>query len=135
MMRFQKLTFTNAAGQTLVGRLDWPLDGRPKAFALFAHCFTCTKNLRAVKHLSEALSHQGIAVLRFDFTGLGESEGDFADTNFSANVDDLVRAAEVLRERHQAPQLMEGHSFGGAAVLKAPPRIPECRALATICHP
>ncbi len=134
-MRFKKLTFPNSEGQQLVARLDLPIDGRPLAYALFAHCFTCTKNLTAVGRISNGLTAQGIAVLRFDFTGLGESEGDFADTNFSSNVADLVKAADFLREHYGAPQLLIGHSLGGAAVLQAAHQIPECRAVATIGAP
>lgn len=88
-MQFKKLTFKNQEGQKLAARLDLPIHAKPKAYALFAHCFTCTKNLKAVTHISRALNREGIAVLRFDFTGLGESEGDFADTTFSSNVSDL----------------------------------------------
>ncbi len=134
-MRFERLTFSNTQGQQLSARLDWPIDGKPLAYALFAHCFTCTKNLKAVGHISNALTAEGIAVLRFDFTGLGESEGDFADTNFSSNVDDLVQAADFLRQEYGAPQLLIGHSLGGAAVLQAAHRIPECRAVATLGAP
>ena len=129
------LFFENAQGERLAARLDLPPDGSPRAFALFAHCFTCTKNLRAVSHISRALVGEGIAVLRFDFTGLGESEGDFADTTFTSNVDDLVAAAEFLAREHQAPALLVGHSFGGAAVLCAAHRIPTARAIATIGAP
>ena len=134
-MSFQRLRFTNAQGQHLGARLDLPIDGKPRAYALFAHCFTCTKNLKAVGHISNALTSEGFAVLRFDFTGLGESEGDFADTNFSTNVDDLVSAADFLRDEHTAPALLIGHSLGGAAVLHAAHRIAECRAVATIGAP
>jgi hypothetical protein len=92
-MAYEKLSLVNRDGHRLAGRLDLPPDGRPAAYALFAHCFTCTKNLKAVGHVSRALTQQGIAVLRFDFTGLGESEGDFSETNFSSNVEDLVEMA------------------------------------------
>ncbi len=105
------------------------------AAALFAHCFTCTKNLRAVGVIDQALTARGIAVLRFDFTGLGESEGDFADTNFSSNLEDLVAAAAYLAERVAPPHLMIGHSLGGAAVMRAAPALPSVRALATIAAP
>ena len=137
-MRFQKLTFSNASGQNLAARLDLPLDKEPTAYVLFAHCFTCTKNLKAVSHISNALTAQGMAVLRFDFTGLGESEGDFADTNFSSNVEDLVAAADYMRDAYEAPQLLLGHSLGGAAVLMAAHQVPECRGVVTIgapCNP
>ena len=95
-MPSQKLTFQNTDGHQLSARLTMPADGKPLAYTLFAHCFTCTKNLKAVRHISQVMMDQGIAVLQFDFTGLGESEGDFSDTNFSSNVDDLVVAAEFL---------------------------------------
>ena len=134
-MQSRRLAFPNAAGQQLDGRLDLPVDGRPAAFALFAHCFTCTKNLKAIGHISRALTRAGLAVLRFDFTGLGESEGDFADTNFSSNADDLVAAADYLAAHFQGPALLVGHSLGGAAVLQAAARIPAARAVATLGAP
>ena len=136
-MRFnsETFTFTNAQGQQLAARLDRPLDNRPVATALFAHCFTCAKNLRAVDHISRALTRQGIAVLRFDFTGLGASEGDFAETNFSSNVADLLAAAAALAARGAAPSILIGHSLGGAAVLQAAAALPAIRAVATIGAP
>lgn len=134
-MKFQKLYFNNQQGQQLGARLDLPVDQHPLAYALFAHCFTCTKNLKAVSNISQALTTEGIAVLRFDFTGLGESEGDFADTNFSSNVADLVAAADFLRAEHQAPQLLIGHSLGGAAVLQAAGQIDEAKAVVTLGAP
>jgi len=134
-MSFKKLSFENKQGQRLAARLDLPVDEQPIAYALFAHCFTCTKNLKAVGNISRALTREGIAVLRFDFTGLGESEGDFADTNFSTNVDDLVAAAEALAAEHEAPRILVGHSMGGAAVLQAAARIASATAVATIGAP
>ncbi len=134
-MRFEKLTFENDLGERLAARLDLPVDGEPIAYALFAHCFTCTKNLKAVGNISGALGRQGIAVLRFDFTGLGESEGDFADTNFSSNIDDLVAAAVFLEENYEAPAILVGHSLGGAAVLQAACRLESVQAVATIGAP
>ena len=134
-MRFEKLTFQNDDGQTLAARIDLPVEGAPLEYALFAHCFTCTKNLRAIGHINRALVARGIAVLRFDFTGLGESEGDFADTDFSSNVDDLVAAAKFMEDRFEAPTLLIGHSLGGAAILRAAERIPSVRALSTIGAP
>ena len=130
----EKVTFPGGAGLQLAARLDLP-DGEPRAYALFAHCFTCTKDLRAVSRLAGGLTRHGIAVLRFDFTGLGSSEGEFANTNFTSNINDLVAAADWLREHHQAPQILIGHSLGGAAVLKATHRIPESKAVATIGAP
>jgi putative redox protein len=134
-MAFEKLRFTNQQGNELAARLDLPTDGAPDAFALFAHCFTCSKDLRAVGAISRALNRQNIAVLRFDFTGLGESEGDFADTNFSSNIDDLVEAADYLAEHYEAPRILVGHSLGGAAVLQAAHRIESAEAVATIGAP
>ncbi|HUF21203.1 MAG TPA: alpha/beta fold hydrolase [Burkholderiales bacterium] len=130
----QQVQFPGASGEALAARLDLP-DGEPVAFALFAHCFTCSKDTRASAYISGALADAGMAVLRFDFTGLGGSEGEFANTNFSSNIDDLVAAADFLREKYQAPSLLVGHSLGGAAVLVAAPRIEESVAVATINAP
>ncbi len=134
-MNLQKIKFENKEGQTLVGRLEFPADRHPHNFALFAHCFTCTKNLSAVKNISKALTSNGFAVLRFDFTGLGESDGDFADTNFSGNVNDLIAAADYLKEDYQAPSLLIGHSLGGAAVIFAAGEIESVKAVATVGAP
>jgi putative redox protein len=128
------VSFPGAFGTTLAARLDAPA-GPPLATALFAHCFTCSKESKAAATISQALAERGIAVLRFDFTGLGGSEGDFANTNFSSNVDDLVAAADFLRREHQAPKLLVGHSLGGTAVLAAAPRIAEALAVATLGSP
>jgi len=132
--RSDKVTFANAAGDLLAARLDLP-EGEPRACALFAHCFTCSKDTFAASRISRGLAERGIAVLRFDFTGLGGSEGEFANSNFSSNIDDLVAAADHLRQRHQAPMLLIGHSLGGAAVLAAAHRVPEAVAVATIAAP
>lgn len=126
--------FPGALGGQLAARLDRP-DGEPVAYALFAHCFTCSKESLAASRISAALKERGIAVLRFDFTGLGGSEGDFANTNFSSNVADLVAAADYLRQHHAAPRLLIGHSLGGAAVLAAAPQVAEAAAVATIGAP
>jgi putative redox protein len=115
--------------------LDLPVDGEPIAYALFAHCFTCSKDLKAVYHISRTLTRERIAVLRFDFTGLGESGGDFADTSLSSNVQDLIAAAEFLTSRFEGPKLLIGHSFGGAAVIRAASAIASCRAVVTIAAP
>ncbi|MFT7589908.1 MAG: alpha/beta superfamily hydrolase, partial [Limisphaerales bacterium] len=112
-MASTKLQFTNSEGLTLTGKIDMPADGKPGAYAVFAHCFTCNKNLTAVRTISRALNQEGIAVLRFDFAGLGESEGVFADTNFSSNVSDLVAASEALAKDYDSPKLLIGHSLGG----------------------
>ena len=127
--------FPNADGdEQLAARLDRP-EGRERAWALFAHCFTCSKDLRAIGAISRALNREGIAVMRFDFTGLGESEGDFADTNFSSNVDDLEAAAQYLEGEHIAPRILIGHSLGGAAVLQAAHRLESVQAVSTIAAP
>jgi putative redox protein len=133
-MRSEKFEFPNAKGEKLAALLDMPI-GRPNAFALFAHCFTCGKDNLAAKRIAEQLAMSGIAVLRFDFTGLGASEGEFVNTNFSSNVDDLVAAADHLRKAYTAPAILIGHSLGGAAVLAAAHRIPEARAVVTIAAP
>ncbi|KAA1247019.1 bifunctional alpha/beta hydrolase/OsmC family protein [Aquimarina sp. RZ0] len=134
-MSLSKISFTNTEGQMLSGRLELPADQHPHNFALFAHCFTCNKNLGAVRNISRALTSQGFGVLRFDFTGLGESEGDFADTNFSGNVDDLIAAANYLAIEHKAPTLLIGHSLGGAAAIFAAAQIDSIKAVATIGAP
>ncbi len=134
-MSLQKVTFQNGEGQTLVGRMELPANRRPHNYVIFAHCFTCNKNLTAVKNIGKALTSNGFGVLRFDFTGLGDSEGDFSDTNFSGNVEDLVSAATYLEENHGAPTLLVGHSLGGAAVLFAAAKIQSVKALATIGAP
>lgn len=133
-MNGQAFDFTGADGQKLSGRLDLP-EQRTQAFALLAHCFTCTKNSVAAVRIARALSLAGIGVLRFDFTGLGQSEGDFADTTFSANVQDLVAAAHAMQARGIPPALLIGHSLGGAAVLAAASQLPLVRAVATIAAP
>ena len=133
-MRSERFNFPNATGEQLAATLDLPL-GKPTAYALFAHCFTCGKDNLAAKRIAERLTCHGIAVLRFDFTGLGASEGEFANTHFSSNVDDLVAAADHLRKTHEAPAILIGHSLGGAAVLAASHRIPEARAVVTIAAP
>ncbi|MEO1169015.1 MAG: bifunctional alpha/beta hydrolase/OsmC family protein [Pseudomonadota bacterium] len=131
----EKFQFSGQNGQTLDGRLELPRRGAPIAVALFAHCFTCTKQSRAATQVSAALADSGIAVLRFDFTGLGGSEGEFANSGFASNVDDLVAAADALREHMTAPAILIGHSLGGAAVIAAAERISEAKAVATIGAP
>lgn len=130
----KKISFEGAHGHSLDARLDMP-DGEPEACALFAHCFTCSKDLFVVSQISRHLADKGIAVLRFDFTGLGHSEGEFANTNFSSNVADLVAAADFMREEYKAPSILIGHSFGGTAVLKAAADIPDAEAVCTIAAP
>ncbi len=131
----KKVSFRNLNDKLLSGRLELPIDQFPRAYALFAHCFTCSKNFSAVRHISKALTQNGFGVLRFDFTGLGDSEGDFADTNFSSNVEDLLAAARFLEEKYQAPKLLVGHSLGGAAVLFAARQLETVEAVATIGAP
>lgn len=131
-----KLEFENAAGETLAGLLETPPENVTIArYAIFAHCFTCGKDIAAASRISRALSARGIAVLRFDFTGLGNSDGDFANSNFSSNVQDLLAAAVKLKSEYAAPQLLIGHSLGGAAVLSAAQQIESIRAVATIGSP
>ena len=129
-----KITFTGAQGDQLAARLDLPV-GRAKAFALFAHCFTCSKDIFAASRIAAGLVEKGYGVLRFDFTGLGASEGEFANTNFSSNIADLLAAAAWLRETHRAPTMLIGHSLGGAAVLAAANDMPGVKAVATIGAP
>ncbi len=126
--------FDNDDGGKLAGILDLPASP-PRHFALFAHCFTCSKNLKAATNISRALNDAGIAVLRFDFTGLGQSEGEFADTSFSSNVADLLAAVRFLEDEYQAPEILLGHSLGGTAVLRAAADIPSAVAVATIGSP
>jgi uncharacterized OsmC-like protein/pimeloyl-ACP methyl ester carboxylesterase len=133
-MPAEKFDFRSAEGQQLAALLDRP-DGAVRAVALFAHCFTCGKDIRAARRIAEGLKLHGVAVLRFDFTGIGASEGEFANTTFSSNVDDLVAAADHLRQTLAAPAVLIGHSLGGAAVLAAAHRIPEARAVVTIAAP
>lgn len=134
-MSTRKIEFENSEGLTLSARLDLPDHVKAEAFALFAHCFTCNKNLGAVRNISRALNSAGIGVLRFDFTGLGQSEGEFAETNFSTNVDDLVSAAQALEKTHRAPSIIIGHSLGGAAVIYAADQLDSIQAIATIGAP
>ena len=130
-----KIRFTNRAGLELVGSLELPAGGNWQATALFAHCFTCTRNIKAARNITRALSRAGFAVLRFDFTGLGESDGDFSDTSFSSNLDDLEDAAAWMGKHLDLPQLLVGHSLGGSAVLAAAERMESVRAVATLAAP
>lgn len=134
MARSERVEFEGAFGDTLAARLERP-SGVPRAFALFAHCFSCSKDILAATRISQRLARQGIAVLRFDFTGLGHSEGEFANTNFSSNIEDLIQAAAFLERDHEAPSLLIGHSLGGAAVIAAARRIASTRAVVTINAP
>lgn len=134
-MRSQKFTFENRKGLQLSAILDLPLGEKPKSFAIFAHCFTCGKSLKAARNIGLALTQNGIAVMRFDFAGIGQSEGEFFDTNFSTNVADLLDAADYLTKNHQAPSLLVGHSLGGAAVLLAASQLDSVQAVATLGAP
>lgn len=130
----QRVEFEGSQKAKLSARLDVP-SGNVLGYAIFAHCFTCSKDLHATKRIAGELSRQGIAVLRFDFTGLGSSEGEFASTNFSSNREDLLIAAQYLRDHYQAPSLLIGHSLGGAAVLSIAAEVPELKAIVTIGAP
>ena len=133
-MQTKRVTFQNRDGVELSGLIDRP-DGPARAMALFAHCFTCTKNIKAATNISQALARNGIATMRFDFTGLGQSEGEFADTSFSSNVADIVDAAAFLAADYSSPALLVGHSLGGTAVLQAAAGIDSAVAVATIGSP
>ena len=133
MAESKKIEFQGASGAMLAARLDLP--ARPRTFALFAHCFTCGKDTFAAARIAQGLTARGIAVLRFDFTGIGSSEGEFANTNFSSNVQDLLAAVGFLRDNYAAPALLVGHSLGGAAVLAAAPQVPEAVGVVTIGTP
>ncbi|MEX2497636.1 MAG: alpha/beta fold hydrolase [Wenzhouxiangellaceae bacterium] len=130
-----RIRFTNRSGLELTGNIELPAGGDWQATALFAHCFTCTRNIKAARNITRALAEEGFAVLRFDFTGLGESDGDFSDTSFSSNLDDLEDAAAWMAKELDAPQLLVGHSLGGAAVLAAAERLDSVRAVATLAAP
>ncbi len=133
-MRSTKINIKNKEGHNISAVLDTPLS-TPVAYAIFAHCFTCSKNLTAVRNITRSLNSEGIGVARFDFTGLGESEGEFSDTNFSSNVDDLISVFNYLKENDTTPQIIIGHSLGGTAVLMAASKIPEMKAVVTIGSP
>ncbi|MCJ8311542.1 MAG: OsmC family protein [Saccharospirillaceae bacterium] len=129
------VTFKNRQGLNLSGVLHTPQTGEIRAYALFAHCFTCTKNIKAAVNIAQAMAQHGLAVLRFDFTGLGDSDGDFSDTHFSSNIDDIEDAALFLENEYQAPSVLVGHSLGGTAVLAAAQRIKSAKAVVTIGSP
>ena len=132
-MRSEKITFQGSDGM-LAARLDLPI-GTPKTFALFAHCFTCSKDIFAASRVAAALTDRGVATLRFDFTGLGQSDGEFENTNFSSNITDLLKAAEFLNEEYQPPSILIGHSLGGAAILAAAAQVKSAEAVVTIGAP
>ena len=134
-MKGKRLKIENRKGITLHAHLDLPANQKPNYYAIFAHCFTCSSSLFAVKHVSRALTQKGFAVLRFDFTGLGRSEGEFADSHFSANVDDLLDVHKYMAAHYDAPSLLVGHSLGGAAVIVAASKLKDVKAVATIGAP
>lgn len=135
-MSNKRISFNNPdSGHQLAGILDLPENAPPQGWALFAHCFTCGKSLKSTRHISRALTSKQIAVLRFDFTGLGDSQGDFASSHLSSNIGDLVAAATWLKQNAGGPDILIGHSFGGAAVLQATSLIPAVRAVVTIAAP
>lgn len=134
-MQTEKIEFMGALGDTLSGKLDFPDSGEVRSWVLFAHGFSIGKDLKPIRTISKTLVKHGYAMMRFDFTGLGESGGDFSDTNFSTNCQDIRNAADYLRQNRRAPCVMIGHSFGGTATLKVADEIPECKAVATIGSP
>ena len=134
-MQAQHIKFTNAQGKSLSGSLELPVDKDPAHFAIFAHCFTCGKDLRAARNITRSLAQKGYGVLRFDFTGLGESEGDFSETNFTSNLEDLLAASQYLEANYKAPALLIGHSLGGTAVLRVASQISAVKAVVTIGAP
>lgn len=134
MAKVQNIKFKGSLGSTLSARLHLP-DGPTRAYAIFAHCFTCTKDILAARKIADELSKRGIALFRFDFTGLGASAGEFEDTTFTSNIGDILSAAEYLRENYEAPSILIGHSLGGAAILAAAGGVPEAKAIATIGAP
>lgn len=134
-MKAEKVEFKSTQGVLLTGKLELPAGGKIKGTAIFAHCFTCNKNLNAPTHIAKALTQNGFVVLRFDFTGLGESEGEFSNTNFTSNIKDLVAAADFLKENFKAPSILIGHSLGGAAAIAAAGLIQSIKALVTIGAP
>jgi putative redox protein len=134
-MKIEKITFQGSLGDKLSAQIHFPAEENPHNYVIFAHCFTCNKNLNAVRNIIFGLTKKGFAVLSFDFTGLGQSEGDFSDTNFSSNVEDLIKAAEYLKKNHGAATMLVGHSLGGAAVLMAADKIDSIKAVATLGAP
>ncbi len=134
-MKSERVSFLNTRGVRLAARLDLPSRLTPKAWVLFAHCFTCSKEFKAAVNIGKTLARAGFGVLRFDFTGLGESEGDFSDTNLTSNIDDVMSAVQFLEASYAAPQLLIGHSFGGIAILKAARSVPSSVAVVTIATP
>lgn len=131
----KRLRIPGSHGAALGAELDLPENNKPRAYALFSHCFTCSRNLKSFHIICEELAKQGIAVLRFDFTGIGDSDGVFSQTNFASDVDDIVAVAEYMAANYEAPKLLIGHSMGGTAILHAASRIPSCTAAVTLAAP
>lgn len=134
-MKSKKVEFKGSLGEKLAGRIDYATTEKEAGTALFAHCFTCSKNLKVVGHITKSLAQKGFTTLRFDFTGLGQSDGDFANTNFSSNIEDLIAAGKFMATKMQAPSLLIGHSLGGAAVIQAASKLDSVKAVATIGAP
>ncbi len=134
-MPTQRISFPGSLGSKLAALIDLPKESKPKAYALFAHCFTCNKDYKAVVNIAKVLNEHSIGVFRFDFTGLGQSEGDFGDTTFTSNIQDLVAAAQYMGDAFESPRLLIGHSLGGAAVLNAATEITSVKAIVTIAAP
>ncbi|NOS86123.1 MAG: alpha/beta fold hydrolase [Ignavibacteria bacterium] len=134
-MKTLDVKFRNSREQMLAGKIDMPFNEHILAYAVFAHCFTCSMELKAIANINKALTKHGIAVLRFDMTGIGESEGNFPDTNFTTQIDDIVSAANFLGEKYSAPQMLIGHSLGGAAILFASKQLPLINAMVSIASP
>lgn len=134
-MKSEKVTFQGASGHKISARLDLPETGALHGLILFAHCFTCSKNLNSINYISQAMVQEQFGLFRFDFTGLGDSEGDFSETNFSSNIKDLIAAAKFMEQEYMAPTVLMGHSLGGAAALAAAQDIPSLKAIATLAAP
>lgn len=134
-MSTTKVSFPNSKGEEIAAVIDFPFDQKPSAYAILAHCFTCSKNFNGVRNVSHGLTQNGIAVMRFDFTGLGESSGDFSDTNFTTNIEDLKAAYQFMETEYEAPEILLGHSLGGAAVLYAGAELDKVKAIVTIAAP
>jgi putative redox protein len=130
----KRVAFDNGRGHRLTGILEWP-GQPPRSFAIFSHCFTCTKDLKATVRISRRLAEHGLAVLRYDFTGLADSEGDFSQTNFTTNCQDVLAAARFLKAEYKAPGLLIGHSLGGTATAVVANEIDSARGVVTIASP
>jgi alpha-beta hydrolase superfamily lysophospholipase len=134
-METVKVNFLNKNGLKLTGYLDFPNDKNPRAYAVFAHCFTCSKDLKAIANINESLTNSGIASLRFDFTGIGESEGDFSNSNYTGYIEDILSSVDFLNKNYESPELMIGHSLGGCTAIESASEIPSIKAVAVIGSP